>query len=301
MLEDKVQDGSVLLFKLPYARHVMDQRSRDGYFSGRFKIFAFFSGFFPFPDFELLDARIASSLNKIIQKSHCKKKVSLEEQKVQKADRFLRGRQTAYLIYNYFHVSGVNDSLLDYADLFSVVLRNDNIQEFDTTWDEILLSMTRFPPDEILESLYKLRIRESDQHKKCIGIVQSGNSSKESGEQNPDAVPTPRFLRRPSGKNSFNPMEGRSLKNRVVDQQRFQISELHFDKFPAPTTFSCWKMKFKTEVCSCSNCLTEAMLWTKAVEMVDSVDDLKSSCSVQMYTPFPNFELLDARIASALN
>ncbi len=37
-----------------------------------------------------------------------------------------------------------------------------------------------------------------------------------------------------------------------VDQQRLQIPELHFDKFPTPQTFSCWKIRFKTEVCSCS-------------------------------------------------
>ena len=53
----------------------------------------------PMPDFEVLDARIASALNKIIHKSHFKRKISLEEQKAQKEDRFLRGRQIAYLIY----------------------------------------------------------------------------------------------------------------------------------------------------------------------------------------------------------
>ena len=39
VLEHKVQDGSVLLFKFPYGGDVMDRRSRDGYFSGRFKNF----------------------------------------------------------------------------------------------------------------------------------------------------------------------------------------------------------------------------------------------------------------------
>ena len=37
-----------------------------------------------FPNFEMLDAKIASALNKIIQNSNFKKKVSLEEQKAQK-------------------------------------------------------------------------------------------------------------------------------------------------------------------------------------------------------------------------
>ena len=37
-----------------------------------------------FPIFEMLDAKIASALNKIIQNSHFKKKVSLEEQRASK-------------------------------------------------------------------------------------------------------------------------------------------------------------------------------------------------------------------------
>ena len=90
------------------------------------------------PDFELLDARIASALNKIIQNTRFKKKVSLEEMKAHREDRFLRGRQIAYLIYEYFRVTGPNNSVENCADLFTVALRNDNIQEFDSKWDEII-------------------------------------------------------------------------------------------------------------------------------------------------------------------
>ena len=39
------------------------------------------------------------------------------------------------------------------ADLFSVTSRDDNIREFDTRWDEVLLSMSKLPSDDILESL----------------------------------------------------------------------------------------------------------------------------------------------------
>ena len=45
---------------------------------------------------------------------------------------------------------------------------------------------------------------------------------------------------------------------------------------------------------------SEAMLWIKEVEIVDSVDELKSSRSIAGKN-FPNFEMLDAKIASALN
>ena len=104
----------------------------------------------------------------------------------------------------------------------------------------------------------------------------------------------------PSAKNSVLFSGGDSSKNYGADQQRLQISDLHFDKFPTPATFSCWKIRFKTEVCTCSQFPTEAMQWIKEVELADSVDELRSSSSIRGI-PMPDFEVLDARIASALN
>ena len=59
----------------------------------------------------------------------------------------------------------------------------------------------------------------------------------------------------PSAKNSVIPSEGDSSKNYGADQQRLQISDLHFDNFPTPATFACWKIKCKNEVYTCSNFL----------------------------------------------
>ena len=103
----------------------------------------------------------------------------------------------------------------------------------------------------------------------------------------------------PSAKDSVILSGGKSSKNYWADQQRLQISDLHFDKFPIPATFACWKIRFKTEVCTCSHFPTEAMQWIKEVELVDSVDDLRSSSSTRGIS-MPNFEVLDARIAWAL-
>ena len=122
------------------------------------------------PTLEVLDARIASALNNIIHNSHFKRRIGLEEQKAQKQDRFLRGRQIAYLTYDYFRVIGVHDSVENYADLFTTVLRNDDIKEFDSKWDGILLSMTKIPHDYILEGLYKLRLRESEKLKTVLEL-----------------------------------------------------------------------------------------------------------------------------------
>ena len=51
---------------------------------------------------------------------------------------------------------------------------------------------------------------------------------------------------------------------------------------------------------TCSDFPSDATLWIKEVEMVDSLDELKSSRSI-CGEDCPNFEMLDAKIASALN
>ena len=99
----------------------------------------------------------------------------------QKQDRFLRGRQIAYLIYECFRVTGASDSVEKYADLFTIGLRNDDIQEFDTKWDGILLSMTKIQPDDILEELYKLRIRESEKLKTVLELYDLETHQKKAG------------------------------------------------------------------------------------------------------------------------
>ena len=133
------------------------------------------------PNFEVLNARIASALNNIIHNSQFKTRISLEEQKAQKQDSFLRGRQIAYLIYDYFRVTGIHDSVENYADLFTISLRNDDIQEFDSKWDGILLSTTKIPPDDILEGLYKLRIRGSEKLKTVLELYNMETHQKKLG------------------------------------------------------------------------------------------------------------------------
>ena len=133
------------------------------------------------PNFEVLHAKIASALNKIIHNSHFKRRISLEEQKAQKQDRFLRGRQIACLIYDYVRVTGIHDSVENYTDLFTISLRHDDIQEFDSKSDGILLSMTKIPHDDILEGLYKLRIRESEKLKTVLELYDLEIHQKKSG------------------------------------------------------------------------------------------------------------------------
>ena len=43
-------------------------------------------------------------------------------------------RQIAFMIYDYFRVTGAHETVLEIADLFSVTLHDDKTQEFDTSW-----------------------------------------------------------------------------------------------------------------------------------------------------------------------
>ena len=88
-------------------------------------------------------------------------------------------------------------------------------------------------------------------------------------------IPMPTFAGRPSTMNSFLPV-GIPL-NSMAGQQRLQISELQFDKFPTPQSFLCWQIRCKNQVTTCSDFPSEVMLWIKAVKLIDSVDEFESS------------------------
>ena len=177
------------------------------------------------PNFEVLDARIALALNKIIQNSQFRRRISLEEQKAQKGDRFLRGRQIANLIYDHFRVTGTHDSVESYTDLFTIVLRNDDIQEFDSKLDGILLSMTKIPHDDILEGLYKLRIRESGKLKTVLELYDLETHQKKLG---PDyhrlKTMVKRSIEQEIRNNNFGTRIGNFEKNAVVQESREQNS-----------------------------------------------------------------------------
>ena len=77
-----------------------------------------------------------------------------------------RSQQKGSHTFN-FRITGAHDTVLDYGDSFSITLRGDNVQEFDTRWDENLLSMTKIPSGDVLESM---RIRGSDQLKTVLEL-----------------------------------------------------------------------------------------------------------------------------------
>ena len=88
-----------------------------------------------FPDYDMLDAMIASALKILLDRHvHFRRRVTVEEQRAQKYDRYLRGRQIAYMIYEHFRATGAFEAI----NLLNIRLQNDDVPDFDVRWDQAL-------------------------------------------------------------------------------------------------------------------------------------------------------------------
>ena len=97
-----------------------------------------------------------------------KERINLEEQKAQLDNRFFRARQIALMIPRIFSVKVTHAAILDYSVLFSMSSLGHDVQGIDTRWDFFfLLSIQKVPSNDILESLYKIRMRGSQVRTIC--------------------------------------------------------------------------------------------------------------------------------------
>ena len=105
------------------------------------------------------------------------------------------------------------------SDLFTIVLRIFDIQEFDSKWDGIL-SRTKIPLDDILEGLYKVRIRESEKLKTVLELYDLEIHQKKLG---PDyyrlKTMVKRSIEQEIRNKNFGARSGNFEKNAVVKNQ----------------------------------------------------------------------------------
>ena len=60
-----------------------------------------------------------------------------------KEERFLSVRQVAWMIFEYFKVRDTDESVLDFSEILKVEWKNDNVQSFNTGWDETRSMLSR--------------------------------------------------------------------------------------------------------------------------------------------------------------
>ena len=78
-----------------------------------------------FTDYDMLDAMIASVLKELLTHVHFRKRVSVKEQRAQKDERVLRGRQFAYMIFEHFQTTGACEAVQGLSDLFNIRLHTE--------------------------------------------------------------------------------------------------------------------------------------------------------------------------------
>ena len=94
--------------------------------------------------------------------------------------------------------------------------------------------------------------------------VSTGKPVARSEERIGSTTPMP-MTTRPSTINSF-------LTKEIPQILWLHSKDCRYRSF-TPSSFSCWKIRFKTHAGSCSDFISKAMLWIKEVEIVDSVDE----------------------------
>ena len=244
LLEDKIQDWGMHLFTISYGCYALDQRSGDGWSSGWIKVFVI--------NKRNSNAKFWSSRCEDCfgtEQNHPKCSLQKKDQSGdQKEDRFLRGRQIAYLIYEYFRVTGTHDSVEKYADLLTIGLRNDDIQEFDSKWDGIFLSMTKIPPDDILEGLYKLRVRESEKLKTVLELYDLEIHQKKTGpDHHRFKTMVKRSIEQDSRNKNIGARNGNYERNAVVKNQG---TEQRGQRIPG----DCWQWEANGQCSKGDNC-----------------------------------------------
>ena len=128
----------------------------------------------------MLDAMIASAIEEAPQhavdlpkKSTCRRATSSN------SDRFLRGRQIAHMIHEYFRATRAHETVQGLADLVSMALQNAEVQDFDVRWDHARLSVewNAFRPDP--GWIVQVKVTEFRSTSDCDGFVWSGSCSKQ--------------------------------------------------------------------------------------------------------------------------
>ena len=71
-------------------------------------------------------------------------------------------------------------------------------------------------------------------------------------------------------------------------------------EFPDSMEFQSWKINFRTEGCIRTADPQVTMQWIKEVEIAKSIDELVTPRSIAGHSNFPDFDMLDTMIASAL-
>ena len=75
------------------------------------------------------------------------------------------------MIYEYFRATGASEAVQGLADLVTMNLQNDDVQDFDVQWDQALLTVSEIPSVScVLVGLYKSKFQNFAQLQTVLAL-----------------------------------------------------------------------------------------------------------------------------------
>ena len=123
----------------------------------------------------------------------------------------------------------------------------DDIQEFGSKWDGILLSMTKIPLDDILEGLCNLRIRESEKFQTVLELYDLETQKKLGPDSHRLKTMVKRSIEQEIRNENFGNRIGNFEKNAVVKNQgtKQRVQRILGD---------CWQLEANGQCVKGDNC-----------------------------------------------
>ena len=109
---------------------------------------------------------MAGGFYKILDQSgNFRKEVRIQEQKLSQRypKRMLNGRQVFFMMIEHFKTNEAADGMHDFEMILATELRGDNLDDFQRTWDMVMLRVVSRPAEEQLEVLHRKQVRKSNQ------------------------------------------------------------------------------------------------------------------------------------------
>ena len=115
-------------------------------------------------EFLTLDTKLGSAISEVA-KGELGRRLTLATEWEDKEGNNVTGRQLLKVVYEYYKTDESAGILYDLSDLMSVKIKGDNpgwrqLQDFRDTWDETLAGMEKEPTDDILEQMFRDKIKE---------------------------------------------------------------------------------------------------------------------------------------------
>ena len=85
------------------------------------------------------------------------------------------GRQIAHMIYEYSRATGGYEAVQGLSDLVNFRLQDDDVQDFDTRWNQPQLAASEIPAEMVLEVFFKSKLQDSVQLQTVLALSEQEN------------------------------------------------------------------------------------------------------------------------------